>query len=119
MSRKIFLPRPEAENISLASSPSPKQRVVAHLGRKDQLAPHLDALIRLLQDETQAPRWVPIQDVSAPRASTWVPSWWRATCSTIYRWARFWMGSVRCGATDNCCQNAFSRCGESSHSSWQ
>src|SRR5437879_12360294 len=33
-----------------------KQRVVAHLGRKDQLAPHLDALIRLLQDETQAPR---------------------------------------------------------------
>ena len=87
-----------------------KQRVVAHLGRKDQLAPHLDALIRLLQDETQAPRWVPIQDVSAPRASTWVPSWWRATCSTIYRWARFWMGSVPCGATDNCCQNAFSRC---------
>ena len=50
-----------------------KQRVVAHLGRKDQLAPHLDALIRLLQDETQAPRWVPIQDVSAPRASTWGP----------------------------------------------
>ena len=50
-----------------------KQRVVAHLGRKDQLAPHLDALIRLLQDETQAPRWVPIQDVSAPHASTWGP----------------------------------------------
>src|ERR1700737_4308877 len=73
MSRKIFLPRPEAENISLASSPSPKQRVVAHLGRKDQLAPHLDALIRRLQDESQAPRWVPIQDVSAPRASTWGP----------------------------------------------
>lgn len=84
-----------------------KQRVVAHLGRKDQLAPHLDALIRLLQDETQAPRWVPIQDVSAHRLGA--PSWGRATCSTIYRWARFWMGSVRCGATDNCCQNAFSR----------
>src|SRR5258707_13612629 len=50
-----------------------KQRVVAHLGRKEQLAPRLDALIRLLQDETQAPRWVPIQDVSAPRASTWGP----------------------------------------------
>jgi hypothetical protein len=50
-----------------------KQRVVAHLGRKDQLAPHLEALIGLLQDETQAPRWVPIQDVSAPRASTWGP----------------------------------------------
>jgi len=50
-----------------------KQRVMAHLGRKDQLAPHLDALIRLLQDETQSPRWVPIEDVSAPRASTWGP----------------------------------------------
>src|SRR5258707_12100436 len=50
-----------------------KQRVVAHLGPKGQLAPHLDALIRLLQDETQAPRWVPIQDVSAPPASTWGP----------------------------------------------
>ena len=50
-----------------------KQRVVAHLGRKDQLAPHLDTLIRLLQDETQAPRWVAIHDVSAPRASTWGP----------------------------------------------
>src|SRR5258708_12812855 len=50
-----------------------KQRVVAHLGRKDQLAPHLDALIRLLQDETQAPRWVPIQHVSAPRDLAWCP----------------------------------------------
>jgi len=50
-----------------------KQRVVAHLGRKDQLAPHLDALIRLLQDEAQNRRWVPVEDVSAPRASTWGP----------------------------------------------
>ena len=50
-----------------------KQRVVAHLGRKDQLAPHLDTLIRLLQDPTQTPRWVPIEDVSTPRASTWGP----------------------------------------------
>lgn len=50
-----------------------KQRVVAHLGRKDQLAPHLDALVRLLQEETQNPRWIPVEDVTAPRASTWGP----------------------------------------------
>jgi transposase len=50
-----------------------KQRVVAHLGRKDQLAPHLDTLIRLLQDQTQTPRWVAMEDVSTPRASTWGP----------------------------------------------
>ena len=50
-----------------------KQRVVAHLGRKDLLAPHLGALIRLLQDESAAPRWVPMDDISTPRASSWGP----------------------------------------------
>jgi len=50
-----------------------KQRIVAHLGRKDLLAPHLDALIRLLQDESVAPRWVPVDDIATPRASTWGP----------------------------------------------
>jgi transposase len=50
-----------------------KQRVVAHLGRKDLLAPHLDALVRLLQDESSAPRWIPAAEVSTPRASTWGP----------------------------------------------
>jgi transposase len=50
-----------------------KQRIVAHLGRKDLLAPHLDALIRLLQDETSAPRWIPATELSTPRASTWGP----------------------------------------------
>jgi transposase len=50
-----------------------KQRVVAHLGRKDLLAPHLDALIRLLQDESGAPRWVAVDDISTPRAATWGP----------------------------------------------
>src|SRR5713226_4721379 len=96
-----------------------KQRVVAHLGRKDQLAPHLDALIRLLQDETQAPRWVPIQDVSAPRASTWGPILVARHLFHHLSWARFWMASVPCGATDNCCQNAFPVADESSHASWQ
>lgn len=50
-----------------------KQRIVAHLGRKDLLAPHLDALIRLLQDESAAPRWIPAAEISTPRASTWGP----------------------------------------------
>ena len=50
-----------------------KQRIVAHLGRKDLLAPHLDALVRLLQAEAASPRWVSADDVSAPRASTWGP----------------------------------------------
>ena len=47
-----------------------KQRIVAHLGRKDLLAPHLDALIRLLQDDSTAPRWVSVDDIATPRAST-------------------------------------------------
>jgi transposase len=50
-----------------------KQRIVAHLGRKDLLAPHLGALIRLLQGESAAPRWVPMDDISTPRASSWGP----------------------------------------------
>jgi len=50
-----------------------KQRIVAHLGRKDLLAPHLDALIRLLQDDSAPPRWLPADQVSTPRASTWGP----------------------------------------------
>jgi transposase len=50
-----------------------KQRIVAHLGRKDLLAPHLDALIRLLQSDQDTPRWVAVNDISTPRASTWGP----------------------------------------------
>jgi transposase len=50
-----------------------KQRIVAHLGRKDLLAPHLDALVRLLQAEAASPRWVSADDVTAPCASTWGP----------------------------------------------
>src|SRR3984893_17910400 len=120
MSRKIFLPRPEAENISLASSPSPKQRVVAHLGRKDQLAPHLDALIRLLQDETQAPRWVPIQDVSAPRASTGGP-----IVVARHLFHHLSLGTILDGEPplrrhgQLAVRTHFPVAGESSHSSWQ
>lgn len=50
-----------------------RQRIIAHLGRKDLLAPHLDALIRLLQEDSSAPRWFPVSDISTPRASTWGP----------------------------------------------
>jgi transposase len=50
-----------------------KQRIVAHLGRKDLLAPHLDALIRLLQDDSATPRWVSLDDLATPRASSWGP----------------------------------------------
>ncbi len=50
-----------------------KQRIVAHLGRKDLLAPRLGSLIRLPQDESSAPQWIPAAQVSTPRASTWGP----------------------------------------------
>jgi transposase len=50
-----------------------RQRVVVHVGRKDLLAPHLDALVRLLQADPAAPAWVSAEQVSAPQAWTWGP----------------------------------------------
>ncbi len=50
-----------------------KQRVVAHLGRKDLLAPHLDSLVRLLQAEDPSPGWVRAEEISTPQAWTWGP----------------------------------------------
>ena len=50
-----------------------RQRVVLHLGRKDLLAPHLDSLVRVLQADDPAPRWVGAGQVSAPQAWTWGP----------------------------------------------
>ena len=50
-----------------------KQRIVAHLGRKDLLAPHLDALVRLLQADQQDPRWIAGEDVTTPQAWSWGP----------------------------------------------
>lgn len=50
-----------------------RQRVVLHIGRKDLLLPHLDALVRLLQADQPAPAWVSTADVSAPQAWTWGP----------------------------------------------
>jgi transposase len=50
-----------------------KQRVIAHLGRKDLLAPHLDSLVRLLQSGDPSPRWVATDQVSTPQAWSWGP----------------------------------------------
>jgi transposase len=50
-----------------------RQRVLLHVGRKDLLAPHLDALVRLLQADQQNPTWVAAAEVSAPQAWTWGP----------------------------------------------
>ena len=49
------------------------QRVILHVGRKDLLAPHLDALVRLLQADQRDPTWVSTEQVSAPQAWTWGP----------------------------------------------
>jgi transposase len=48
-----------------------RQRVVLHVGRKDLLAPHLNALVGLLQADQQSPTWVSATDVSTPQAWTW------------------------------------------------
>ena len=50
-----------------------KQRVVAHLGRKDLLTPHLDSLVRFLQADQPSPRWVSAEDLTTPQAWTWGP----------------------------------------------
>ncbi len=50
-----------------------RQRVVLHVGRKDLLAPHLDALVGLLQANQPNPTWVSAQQVAAPQAWTWGP----------------------------------------------
>jgi transposase len=50
-----------------------RQRIVVHIGRKDLLAPHLDALVRILQADQPAPAWVSVEQVAAPQAWTWGP----------------------------------------------
>jgi len=50
-----------------------KQRVVCHLGRKDLLAAHLDALIRLLRGESRAGESVRAGAVQATDAWDWGP----------------------------------------------
>ena len=50
-----------------------RQRVVVHIGRKDLLAPHLDALVRILQADQPTLAWVSAEQVAAPQAWTWGP----------------------------------------------
>ena len=50
-----------------------RQRVVLHIGGKDLLAPHLNALVRLLQANQPDPTWVSHEQVSAPQSWTWGP----------------------------------------------
>lgn len=50
-----------------------KQRVVCTLGRKDVLAPHLPALIRILQGEKASPEAVSASTVQAVGAWDWGP----------------------------------------------
>lgn len=50
-----------------------KQRVVANLGRRDLLAPHLDDLVRLLQDGRGESRWVRASEVGPQESSIWGP----------------------------------------------
>lgn len=58
---------------SFRQSGQVKQRVVAHLGRKDLLAPHLDSLVRLLQADQADPHWISAPEIGTPQAWTWGP----------------------------------------------
>ncbi len=75
--RSVKAPKGRHEYLRLVESfregDKVKQRIVAHLGRKDLLAPHLDTLVRLLQAEVAAPRWISADQITTPRASTWGP----------------------------------------------
>lgn len=51
-----------------------RQRVVLNLGRKDILAPHLDSLVRILQGEGEADKWVRVADVSPDDGACWGPA---------------------------------------------
>jgi transposase len=66
-----------------------RQRVVAHLGRKDLLAPHLDALVRLLQNDQPSPRWSRLDQVSTPQAWSWGP-----VLTARHLWDELQLGSI-------------------------
>jgi transposase len=66
-----------------------KQRVVANLGRKDLLAPHLDALVRLLRPGSPA-----VAEIAPQEASCWGP-----VLATRQLWRALGLDQVleRCG----------------------
>jgi transposase len=75
--RSVKAPRGNYEYLRLVESyrqgPRVRQRIVAHLGRKDLLAPPLDTLVRLLQPDSPSSPWVRSQDITTPQAATWGP----------------------------------------------
>lgn len=48
-----------------------KQRVIANLGRRDLLSPHLSSLVRLLRGEGGEETWVPAGEVNPKEAACW------------------------------------------------
>jgi transposase len=50
-----------------------KQRVVLNIGRKDVLAPHVDAIVRILTQDTPERKYVRVDGVEAMAAWTWGP----------------------------------------------
>ena len=65
---------------------SPRHRVICNLGRKDLLAPHAEALLRLLKGEKRRP-W---EEISAVGAWDWGPGLvvrqlWRELAERISR----------------------------------
>ena len=50
-----------------------KQRVVANLGRKDLLAPHLNSLVRLLGGKGGESSWIRTSQVNPHEAACWGP----------------------------------------------
>jgi len=100
------------ESPSSACRPSPDA--------KDQLAPHLDALIRLLQDETGFRAWVPIQDVSAPQRLDLGPILVARQLVSPSTLGTILDGSVPLRRHAKLLSEThFPVAGESSHSSWQ
>ncbi len=58
-----------------------RQRVLLHIGRKDLLTPHLDALVRLRQADQTTPSWVSAEEVSTPQA--WTCPFWRPAKASL------------------------------------
>ena len=54
----------------------PRHRIVCHLGRKELLAPHAEALLRLLKGESQPKAKIQAEAVGA---WDWGPCWWLVT----------------------------------------
>ncbi len=59
------------------------------VGRKDLLAPNLDALVRLLQNDQPSPRWARVDQLSIPQAWAWGP-----VLAARHLWDELALGSI-------------------------